>query len=289
MSNHEVRIESCGYTDEGKVRGHNEDYFLIADPSRDKYRSTNGEMDFAGDGVESLFIVSDGMGGAAAGEVASQLSAIAIYKKLKEAVGGAVRLSGDDLVRILEESIKYANSVVYQRTFARPEWRGMGTTVTVALVYDRTLYMGQIGDSRAYLIRGSEITQVTKDQSLVGQMVDKGEISEEAARTHPRRNILLQALGVSPYIDVALTDYKLCRGDYLVLCSDGLHALVPREEIKSIVEQTEDLHEACRQLVDTANRRGGPDNITVILAKFSGEGLPSRTAQDKVTYPKSKR
>ena len=149
----------------------------------------------------------------------------------------------------------------------------MGTTTTAAGVFDGALYLTQIGDSRAYLIRGGRIAQITKDQSLMQRLVDAGELTEEEAAVSERRNIILQALGPDPHVKVDLTRQDLCRGDILVMCSDGLSGLVKKEDIFGVVTRATDLVTACKQLIELANSRGGPDNITCIIARFSGEGL----------------
>ena len=150
----------------------------------------------------------------------------------------------------------------------------MGTTTTAAGVFQGSLYLTQIGDSRGYLIRQGRIAQITKDQSLMQRLVDAGELTEEEAAVSERRNIILQALGPDPHVKVDLTRQELRSGDLLVMCSDGLSGLVKKEEILGIVTQATDLVAACRELIDLANERGGPDNITCIVARFGG-GLPN--------------
>jgi serine/threonine protein phosphatase PrpC len=149
----------------------------------------------------------------------------------------------------------------------------MGTTVTAAGVYGGEMYLAQIGDSRAYLVRGSEAIQLTKDQSLMQRLVDAGELTEDEAEQSERRNIILQALGPDPRVKVDLTHQSLRRGDTLILCSDGLSGLVRREEFAQLAAAHHDLPSLCSALIDLANERGGPDNITVVAAHFEGDGL----------------
>jgi protein phosphatase len=149
----------------------------------------------------------------------------------------------------------------------------MGTTTTAAGVLNDHLYLTQVGDSRAYLIRGGQAHQITKDQSLMQRLVEAGELTEEEAAQSERRNIILQALGPDPKVKVDLTHQEVRRGDILVLCSDGLSGQVKKEEIAKIVTQAKDLSAACEQLIALANERGGPDNITVVIARFDGDGL----------------
>lgn len=160
----------------------------------------------------------------------------------------------------------------------------MGTTVTAAGVFGSDLYLAQIGDSRAYLIRGAEAIQLTKDQSLMQRLVDAGELTEDEAEQSERRNIILQALGPDPRVKVDLTYQSIRRGDTLILCSDGLSGLVRREEFAQLAGRHSDPQSLCGALIDLANERGGPDNITVITARFDGEGLPEPDGAKGVGY-----
>jgi len=174
----------------------------------------------------------------------------------------------------MKEAVELANSRIHVHAREHPEVRGMGTTATVAGIFGSDLYLAQVGDSRAYLIRDGKITQITKDQSLMQRLVEAGEITEEEAEQSERRNIILQALGPDPRVKVDLTRQSLRRGDMLVLCSDGLSGQVKKEEIAELVRRTPDLMELCGKLIEMANERGGPDNITAIAARFTGTGLP---------------
>ena len=149
----------------------------------------------------------------------------------------------------------------------------MGTTTTAAGVLNDHLYLTQVGDSRAYLIRNGQAHQITKDQSLMQRLVEAGELTEEEAAQSERRNIILQALGPDPKVKVDLTHQEVRRRDVLVLCSDGLSGQVKKEEIAQVVSTTPDLSAACDKLIAMANERGGPDNITVVIARFDGDGL----------------
>jgi len=162
--------------------------------------------------------------------------------------------------------------------------RGMGTTTTAVGVLGDHVYLAQVGDSRAYLIRGGRAYQLTKDQSLMQRLVEAGELTEEEAARSERRNIILQALGPDPKVKVDLTHQEIRRGDVLVLCSDGLSGQVKKEEIAEIVNSERDLQAACDRLIALANQRGGPDNITVITARFDGEGLRSAGGEGEVGH-----
>ena len=160
----------------------------------------------------------------------------------------------------------------------------MGTTTTAAGVLADHLYLTQVGDSRAYLIRRGQAHQLTKDQSLMQRLVEAGELTEEEAAHSERRNIILQALGPDAKVKVDLTHQEVRRGDILVLCSDGLSGQVKKEEIAQIVSEARDLGAACDRLIALANERGGPDNITVVIARFEGDGLRSSGEHEDVGH-----
>jgi hypothetical protein len=160
----------------------------------------------------------------------------------------------------------------------------MGTTATVAGLLADTLYVAQVGDSRAYLVRDGVARQITKDQSLMQKLIEAGELTEEEAAQSERRNIILQALGPEPMIKIDLTHQQVRRGDVLVLCSDGLSGQVSKDEIARIVTEEPDLVSACKRLIDLANENGGPDNITVIAARFDGSRLEPPGTTDEVGH-----
>jgi serine/threonine protein phosphatase PrpC len=180
--------------------------------------------------------------------------------------------------------VELANAQIYTYAREHSEVRGMGTTVTAAGVFGDDLYLTQIGDSRAYLVRNGAAIQLTKDQSLMQRLVDAGELTEEEAEQSERRNIILQALGPDPRVKVDLTHQSLRRGDTLIICSDGLSGLVRREEFGPMVLDFPDLPDLCGALIDLANERGGPDNITVVTARFEGDVLPEPNAAEDVGY-----
>jgi protein phosphatase len=156
----------------------------------------------------------------------------------------------------------------------------MGTTATIAAVMDDHLFFGQVGDSRAYILRGDRLVQVTRDQSLVNQLIEAGQLTEEEAETFEHNNIILQALGTADTVQVDLTFVLLRKGDTLMLCSDGLSGMVRNDEIREVLRSVDDPLEACKILTDRANQAGGHDNITVVVAKFDGTGLKEPTAED---------
>ncbi|MDX2193595.1 MAG: protein phosphatase 2C domain-containing protein [Gemmatimonadales bacterium] len=276
MSKGTVRVSVRGRTDLGRTRDHNEDTFLVADLSTRRSDPTLVEVVEHEVGPRgSLFMVADGMGGAAAGEVASAMASAAIYEHLTTAWPEDADGSGTRFAYRLREAVEIANGRIHQYSLDHPDVRGMGTTTTAVVVLGPDLYLAQIGDSRAYLLRAGETRQLTKDQSLMQRLVDAGELTEEEAEQSERRNIILQALGPDPRVKVDLTHQGLCRGDVLVICSDGLSGVVKRDELGATVAQhLPDLDAACGALIDLANARGGPDNVTVVIARFDGEALP---------------
>jgi len=280
-----IRVQVFGKTDVGRSREHNEDRFLVADLTRQEaslqpqVRQHNlGERG-------SLFVVADGMGGAAAGELASQMATDAIFAHLMKAWNAETEATAQRFAHRLKEAVEVANASIHAHAKAHPEVKGMGTTTTAAGVLGDHLYLTQVGDSRAYLVRGGVAHQLTRDQSLMQRLVEAGELTEEEAAQSERRNIILQALGPDPKVKVDLTHQEVRRGDVLVLCSDGLSGQVKKEEIAQIVTQASgDLAAACDKLIALANERGGPDNITVVMARFDGEGLRASGEQEEVGH-----
>jgi len=279
-----VQVSVFGKSDLGRTREHNEDTFLVADLSTGN-ASLHPEVRQHKIGPRgSLFMVADGMGGAAAGELVSAMAADLIYHHLATAWVSDDDASPERFAFRMKEAVELANQKIYGYAREHPEVRGMGTTVTAAGVNGQDLYLAQIGDSRAYLVRNGEAIQLTKDQSLMQRLVDAGELTEEEAEQSERRNIILQALGPDPRVKVDLTRQALRRGDTLIICSDGLSGLVKREEFPAIVAANPELSDLCGALIDLANERGGPDNITVVTARFDGDGLPEPSASEGVGY-----
>jgi len=264
-----VTVTARARTDLGRTRDHNEDAFLVADLTTRTVDLTNGGPHQVGDrGI--LFLVADGMGGAAAGELASSMAADLIFRHLIESWNSETDPSAENFTQHLRTAVESANERIHLYSREHPDVRGMGTTATVAGVLGSVLYLAQVGDSRAYLVRGGVATQLTKDQSLMQRLVDAGELTEEEAEHSERRNIILQALGPDPKVKVDLTHQEVRRGDVLVLCSDGLSGQVKKDEIGQVVTQANgDLAAACDKLIAMANERGGPDNITVVIARVA--------------------
>jgi protein phosphatase len=270
-----VRVSVFGKTDLGQTRDHNEDTFLVADLTRGQASLQPEVREHDVGSLGSLFMVADGMGGAAAGEFASDMAVRKIHEFMELHWTAESEPTSQRFATRLKEAVEHANAQLYAYAVANPEVRGMGTTVTAAGVLGAELYLTQIGDSRAYLVRNGSAIQLTKDQSLMQRLVDAGELTEEVAERSERRNIILQALGPDPRVKVDLTFQQVRRGDLLLICSDGLSGLVRKEEIGEVAAAHSDLPALCSALIDLANSRGGPDNITVVAARFDGEGLPA--------------
>jgi PPM family protein phosphatase len=264
-----ITVNAFGLSDVGLVRTNNEDNFLFTQLGSGSINSIPAESNST---APWIFIVADGMGGGQAGEVASQMATELVAEKFGVRVIQKNISNHQGYVKALTGAVEETNRTVFHEGQHKNELKGMGTTLTAAAVCGKSVIFAQLGDSRAYLLRDSNITQMTKDQSLVAQMVAMGKLSPEAAKTHPRRNVILQALGVQPRIDVVISSAELSSGDRLVLCSDGLWGKVESEEIKELVERFP-AQTACESLVCLANERGGEDNITVVIASFTGDGL----------------
>jgi protein phosphatase len=272
-----IQVSVFGKTDVGMNRAHNEDSFLVADLTAQK-ASLLPEVRRHEIGARgTLFMVADGMGGAAAGEVASEMATQVIYEHLLHRWVPDKDGSPQQFAFRLREAVEEANSKIHAYAKEHPENRGMGTTVTAVGVLANHIYLTQVGDSRAYLIRRGKAIQLTKDQSLMQRLVDAGELTEEEAERSERKNIILQALGPEGRVRVDLTYQRISRGDVILLCSDGLSGPVSNEELASAVSDNEDLVKVTSDLITLANERGGPDNITVIVARFTGDGLQEPT------------
>ncbi len=273
----EVRLRLFGRTDVGQVREHNEDNFIVADLTKESRGLMESDrMQLVG-ARGTLLGVCDGMGGAAAGEVASQLAVDIIYQRM--AIGDAPA-DHDELAARLVHAIEAAGLRIFSEAKLDRTRRGMGTTATVAALVDDHLFLGQVGDSRGYLLRGDRLVQVTRDQSLVNQLIEAGQLTEEEAETFEHNNIILQALGTADTVQVDLTYVHLRRGDTLMICSDGLSGMVRNDEIREVLRAVEDPLDACKTLTDRANQAGGHDNITVVVAKFDGSALVDAARED---------
>lgn len=284
-----IVVELFAKTDVGRVRSGNEDNYLVLDLASAKAWMCAGAgvpleqtQKFEVDDSGLVLVVSDGMGGALAGDVASRMAVESVRDMLttdEEAANQtAEEASGCPpevpLVECLRNATVYANLAIHHRSLEDARYSGMGATLTGAAIRGDGLGLVQVGDSRAYLIRSGAIKQATKDQSLVQQLIDVGQISETEAETHMFRNVILQALGAQSDLTPVTGRISLRRGDVLLICSDGLSGKLRSEDMLHIVtEAAGDLGRACTDLIDMANERGGEDNITVVLARFDGDEL----------------
>jgi len=252
-----MKIDYQAITDVGRKRKGNEDSVFVNPES-------------------NLFVVADGMGGHAAGEVASRLAVDAINDFV-------VLTSGDDEItwpfgldenmsydgNRLKTAVRFANKKVLEATRERTEYEGMATTVAAVLVDGDTANLAHVGDSRVYLFRQGVLTQLTSDHSWINEQIQSGVISADQARSHPLRNVVTRALGGKPDLQVDMQVHRMQGGDVLLLCSDGLTTMLPDDEIAEVMaENQQDVGQAARALVDAANARGGEDNITVLLLEF---------------------
>jgi serine/threonine protein phosphatase PrpC len=276
-------IELHAKSDVGRVRRGNEDNFLLLDLSSGKYWTREQgdespeEMSRLSIGNKGIvLIVSDGMGGALAGDVASRMAVESVRDMLIGSNEEEDSGCGDDtpLVDCLRRATGYANLAIHNKSQEDTRCSGMGATLTGAAITGDLLDLVQVGDSRAYVLRNDQIKLATKDQSLVQQLVDVGQISEEEAETHMFRNVILQALGAQRELSPVTGRLRLRRDDILLLCSDGLSGKLRADDILHIVTKAGgDLVAASNMLVEEANNRGGEDNITVVLARFSGDEM----------------
>ena len=282
----EVRAKLFARTDVGQIREHNEDNFLVADLSRRSRGLLEANRAAAVGPHGSLFAVCDGMGGAAAGEIASQLAVDIIYERMVDGLSDTEPTLRDDIARRLVHAVEAAGLRIFQEAKLDRTRRGMGTTVTAAALVDDYLFLAQVGDSRGYVLRDGQLTQVTRDQSLVNQLIEAGQLTEEEAETFEHNNIILQALGTADTVQVDLTYVALKKGDTLLLCSDGLSGMVRFDEIREVLRSVPEPLEACKLLTERANQAGGHDNITVIVVKFDGDTLEAANATEPLKYRK---
>ncbi|HEU5059032.1 MAG TPA: protein phosphatase 2C domain-containing protein, partial [Kofleriaceae bacterium] len=250
-----VQVSAYGVTDQGLVRDANEDWFTIGDLDKANIAPAAAVVDSAG-ARGPLFLVCDGMGGVAGGEVASKLAAETIWQEM---LGSRPTDERAVYARLLRRAIRAAHRRVADEAAARLELRGMGTTVSAAGLAGGALIIAQVGDSRAYIDRKGTLTQVTRDQSVVSALVHAGRLSELEARLSEKRSLILQALGTGADVDVALSIVELRRGDRLLLCSDGLHGPVNDEAMRYALAENEELEPAVKALLELARQGGAPD------------------------------
>jgi protein phosphatase len=234
----------CGLkSDQGKIRTSNEDQHLA-------------------DLQINLFLVADGMGGHAAGEVASQITASTIHDCL-------LKSERSDPQSVLRKAVQYANTKVYDSQHRHSEYRGMGSTLTALMFNENRYYIAQVGDSRAYLLRKGELTQLTRDHSLVWDLYENHLISKENLSRHPRKNIITRSIGTYPEIEPDILSDQSFENDTFMICSDGLTDVLSDSQIQQFLSRYDkNPQEVCEMLVEAANEKGGPDNITVVVVRL---------------------
>lgn len=246
-------------TDTGQKRKENQDSHAFFPPDE-------GQVNRKG----TLIVLADGMGGHSGGQVASKLAVDTLMQSY-------YRDDDDDIAASLTRGFLDANEAVIAKGASDVKLRGLGSTLTAVVIKDRRMYFAHVGDSRGYTIIGDTLAQFTEDHSFVASLVKAGAIKPEEAKDHPESNIITRAIGISPdlNVDAPSSGTKLHNGQYILLCCDGLWGVVPDDEILSIVKNESDPQAACDRLVETANANGGPDNITVVIARVDGIGLIS--------------
>jgi len=246
-------MEFWGITDSGKVRKHNQDF----------YKMQSNE-----DNGIAILVVCDGMGGANAGNVASELAAEAFMENMSSLVEDSNdKFDQQKVAAMVTDAVLSANAVVFDKSLHDEEFAGMGTTLTAAVSTGEGEVVANIGDSRLYHVRKNKITQITKDHSVVEDMIERGEITRSEARHHPSRNLITRALGTSFYEPPDIFLLNLEPGDFIILCSDGLSNVVLDREMLYELKRGDTVRESCEALVDMALERGAPDNVTAVILK----------------------
>jgi len=276
MASPNVGLKVFGRSDIGRVRLKNEDAFVIADLMQSEpIQAMTAAVALNVDSRGVLLAVSDGMGGAQAGEVASALTLSALRLEMPGGEGGTAEAA-------LAASVVRANEKVWT-TAVDTGRQGMGATLTAVLIHGRRAYVAEVGDSRAYVLRGRRFIQLTRDQSYVQDLIDSRAITREEAKTTPLRNAITQAIGTDPNVVVVLNRFTLRQGDRILLCSDGLSGKVQDDEMRRELMAATSLETACLRLIELANSRGGEDNITVVLAETEGDGLSAPIGEERVS------
>jgi protein phosphatase len=286
-------VETHATSHVGRVRKGNEDNYLLLHISDSKtWTSSQDASEFI---VESqkfeiddkgiVLAVSDGMGGALAGEVASKMAVDTVSQRFldvdPEKTITPENSGSESLISKLYNATIYANVLIHRQGRSDPQYNGMGATFTGIGITPEAVDLVQVGDSRAYLVRNSKIYQITKDQSLVQQLIDAGQIQPEEAETHTLKNVILQALGAQNEIYPVAARLMPQRDDILLVCSDGLSNKIGGADIQKIIlKNFNQLETACSELVKVANERGGEDNISLILARLSGDDLPEPNGEE---------
>jgi protein phosphatase len=260
-----VKLIHAARTDVGMIRSGNEDNFAVDS------RTERG-----------IFIVADGMGGHAAGEVASEMAVQIVQQELE-----AVRdLDGEDVVQLVANALKHANRAIHERTLTEMDKQGMGTTASVLVLAGSRYLIGQVGDSRVYLLRAGKFEQLTKDHSYVQEQVDAGYLTPEQARYHPYSNVITRCVGASPEVEPDLYSGDARRGDVFLIASDGLTGMVDDRRLAQLLMSRAEPERKVQALISEANGRGGLDNITAIVVHVDDvEEVPERKTGEMEAIP----
>lgn len=241
-------MEAFAKTDIGKARDMNQDYYYIS--------PENSQI--------NLYILADGMGGYKGGEVASKLATISAKNYIESNFENTIK-EKEEILKLIKNSMEYANMVVYEKSKEDKELEGMGTTLEVCLIYNNKVYIGHVGDSRIYRIRKDIFRKITNDHSYVQKLVKDGTITKEEAINHPKKNMLTKALGCTAFVEADVLVKGFIKDDIILICSDGLSNMLEEEKIYNVVKENYKL--APIKLIELANENGGYDNITVIIIK----------------------
>lgn len=235
-------MKAWGITDKGRLRQLNEDFIYVGD---------------------KIFIVADGMGGHQAGEIASKMA----VEQIKEYLYQQLNHTEDEeqIIDLIKEAIKHSNDSIRRYSLEHEQCEGMGTTVVICMMHLNKAFIANIGDSRAYLIRNKEMVQITRDHSLINEMIERGQLSKEQAKNHPQKNYITRALGTDDTVEIDFYKVDIQGEDMLLLCTDGLSGVLEDEAILDLIIHTNDREKMAEALVNKANELGGPDNISIII------------------------
>ena len=268
-----LALSAHGMTDIGRSRPTNEDQFVIADVRRVLHvqqSSIPQPESLLGAALGHLIVVADGMGGHRGGDVASTMAVMGIENLLLNTIAWLCQPHGEGVMHELNQALRTTDRWVEQAAGRRPEYKGMGTTLTMAYVSDRTLFVAHAGDSRCYLWRQGKLERLTRDHTLVEEMVNAGTLTPAEAQTHQMRNVILNAVGGgNAAVKPEVHKHFLEAGDQLLLCTDGLTTMLPDDEITAVLADGASPQDTCQTLVEGANRRGGKDNITAVVGHFT--------------------
>ena len=271
----DVNVDCFGATHVGQQRATNQDQFLIADLNK-HMRIYSSSVNFVpphlfGEPMGKLLLVADGMGGANAGDVASELAIKSTADFLLNSMHWLMHPKQPEIQKFIEDlklAAKFSHEIVHKTANNTPDHRGMGTTLTVAYLLWPMLYVLHVGDSRCYIWHRDELRLITHDQTLAQMLYDRGDLNDAEFEQSPYQHVLLSAIGIDDELDAVVYRHRLTTGDRLLLCTDGVNAYIDDEEIGQVLSADMNSEEICKQIISRANERGGRDNITTVVARF---------------------